>query len=231
MNLFDKLFSNNKFPDESNDGTIKIEGNKIICKGNYGIHSCEVNIDNIQYAYIIVDVNLQSFLFLFDYHQNSIPTVYHGFKKVYEELSKKFKFNNAVFFDNVNRKVELKKEIWRRQYEPTYEVLNGNFKDYENGFEIQSPEKQFVSWETTYEELESNGSIIFKKSPYGQKVLKFKYPIRIGNIILKDFRSYFDNYRRDVPVLNFYTQCFDRFGTDKSYNDLKSILNNDIKVD
>jgi len=231
MNLFDRLFSSNKFPNECNDGIIKIEGNKIICEGNHGIHSCEVNIVDIQYAYVIVNVNNQSFLFLFDYHQNSIPTNYKGFKKVYEELSKKFKFNDAFFFDNVNRKIELKKEIWRRHYEPTYEILSGNFNDYENGFEIQSTEKQFISWDTTYEELEQNENIVFEKSPYGQKISKFKHPIRIGNIILKDFSSYFDNSRTDSPILHFYTQCFDKKGTDKSYDDLKRVLNIDIKVD
>lgn len=89
MSIFDKLFKNQIFPEECNDGTVKIDGNKIICEGNYGIQSCEVNIDDIQYAYVIVNANKQSFLFLFDHHQNSIPTIFKGFKNVYEELSKK----------------------------------------------------------------------------------------------------------------------------------------------
>lgn len=231
MSIFDKLFRKNNFPNECNDGTVKIVGNKIICEGNNGIQSCEVNIDDIQYAYVIVNVNKHPFLFLFDYHQNSIPTIYKGFKKVYEELSQRFKFDDSTFFDNVNRKVELKKEIWRRQYEPTYELLNGNFNDYEKGFEIQSPGKQFISWDTTYKELEKNENIIFEKSPYGQKIAKIKFPIRIGNIIIKDFNSYFDNSRTDSPILHFYSQCYDKKGTDKSYNDLKSVLLNDIKID
>ena len=109
MSIFNRLFKKNNFPDECNDGTVKIVGNKIICEGNHGIQSCEVNIDDIQYAYVIVNVNKQSFLFLFDYHQNSIPTIYKGFKNVYEDLSQRFKFDDSTFFDNVNRKVELKK--------------------------------------------------------------------------------------------------------------------------
>lgn len=231
MSIFNRLFRKNNFPDECNDGTVKIVGNKIICEGNHGIQSCEVNIDDIQYAYVIVNVNKQSFLFLFDYHQNSIPTIYKGFKNVYEDLSQRFKFDDSTFFDNVNRKVELKKEIWRRQYEPTYVLLNGNFNDYEKGFEIQSPNKQFISWETTYKELENNENIILEKSPYGQKIAKIKFPIRIGNIIIKDFKSYFDNSRTDSPILHFYSQCYDKKGTDKSYNDLKSVLLKDIKID
>jgi hypothetical protein len=231
MKIFEKLFNNNKFPKECNDGTIKIVVNKIICEGNHGINSCEVNIGDIQYAYVIVNVNRQSFLFLFDSHQNSIPTIYNGFKNVYKELSKRLKFNDAVFFDNVNKKVELKKEISRRQYEPTYEILNENIDDYDKGFEILSPQRQFISWDTTYEELKRNEDVIFEESPYGQKISKFKYPIRIGNLKLKDFGSYIDNGRTDVPVLHFYTQCFDRFGTDRSYDDLKRTLIKDIGLD
>ncbi|KFC19880.1 hypothetical protein [Chryseobacterium sp. FH1] len=231
MSITDRLFKKNNFPNECNDGTVKIVGNKIICEGNYGIQSCEVNINDIQYAYITVNVNKQSFLFLFDYHQNSIPTIYKGFKKVYEELSKRFKFNDSIFFHNVNRKVELKKEIWRRHHETTYELLNGNFNDYEKGFEIQSPKKQFITWDATYRDLEKNENISFEKSPYGQKIAKIKFPVRIGNIILKDFRSYFDNSRTDSPILHFYSQCFDKNGTDQSYFDLKRVLMNDIKME
>lgn len=230
MSIFEKLFKSDKFPEECNDGTIKIEGNKIICLDNHGILSCDVNIDDIQYAYVIVNANKKSFLFLFDHHQNSIPTIFMGFKKVYEELSKKYKFNDSVFFKNVNKKIELKKEIWRRHYEPTYKILKGDFKDYHIGFEIQSPKKQFISWETTYEELEKIKDVFFETSPYGQKISKFKYPIRIGNIILNDFNSYFYNSRNDVPILKFYTHCFDFEGTDKSYIDLKAILVKDLDL-
>lgn len=70
----------------------------------------------------------------------------------------------------------------------------------------------------------------FETSSYGQKISKFKYPIRIGNIILNNFNSYFDNSRTDVPILNFYADCFDLEGTDKSYIDLKTILVKDLNV-
>jgi len=231
MSFFNRFFKNNKFPQENNDGTIQIIDNKLICKGNHGINSCEVNLDNLQYAYIIINRNKVPYLFLFDFHQNSIPTNFKGFKNAYEQLSKRFNFNDAVFLENVNKKMELKKEIWRKQYESTYAIIEGReYKDYENGFEIHSPQKQFISWETTYEELEKNENTIFKESPYKQKILKFIYPIRIGNILLFDFSIYFDNKRTDVPVLHFYTHCFDKLGTDKSYNDLKNILKNDIKL-
>jgi hypothetical protein len=231
MSIFDRLFNKKKFPDECNDGTVKIIGNKLICEGNHGIHCFEVNIEDLQYAYVIINVNQQAYLFLFDFHQNSIPASFKGFRNVYEELSNRFKFNDAVFFKNVNKKVEVKKEIWRREYEQTFSILNDNHNDYDKGFEIQSPQKRFISWDTTCEELEKNNDVIFEKSPYGHKISKFNYPVRIGNIILKDFSSYFDSGRTDVPVLQFYTQCFDRFGTDGSYNDLKRVLENDIGLD
>lgn len=228
MKLFGRLTGRDQFPEEGNDGTVQIVGDKVICEGNHGLYSCEVNIGNIQYAYVVVNGNRQSFLFLFDFHQHFIPTSYKGFKSVYQGLSKKFGFDDALFFENVNREAELKQEIWRRTYEPTYEISSGDHRDYEEGFEILSPRRPLISWDTTYDELAKSESAIFEKSPYGQKIVKFKYPVRIGKVILRDFGVHYGEARTDVPVKNFFAKCFDRHGTDKSYNDLKGTFASDI---
>ncbi len=219
------------FPEESGDGSLRIIGNKISCEGNYGIYSSEVCIDNLQYAYVTVNSSNQVFLFLFDHHQHYIPVHYTGFKNVYEVLSAKFSFNDAVFFESIYKKEVLKKEIWRRIYEPTYSILNGDFNDYDQGFEIQSPEREFISWKTTYETVENNTSVVFEKSPYGQQLLTFKYPVRFGNIQLMNFYSYFDRVRKDAPVSEFFEQCFNAAATDTSYTDLKHVLVRDLGLD
>lgn len=235
MKIFERLFpfrkKINKFPNESNVGKVKVIGSKIICTENHKINNFEINIDDLQFAYLIIDRNNQSYLLLFDHHYNSIPTNFIGFKNVYEELSDRFKFNNKLFFENVNKKIEFKIEIWRKLNETTYEILHSQHSDYEKGFEIQSPEKNFVSWDTTYDELEKNKNVFFVTSPYDQRIAKFKFPIRLGNILLYDFNVYFNNNRYDVPILKFYAECFDNLSSDKSYFDLKKVLISGIDID
>ncbi|MCE3227232.1 MAG: hypothetical protein K0S32_1783 [Bacteroidetes bacterium] len=219
-----------KFPPETEDGSVEIVGNKIISTGKHGIYNCEVNIDGLQYAYITINTNKQAFLFLFDHHQNSLSVNYRGFGKVYETLSQKFNFDNTIFFDNVNKSHPLKKKIWQRKHRKSYEILEESNLEYAEGFEIQSPEKEFVSWETTYDEFEKNENVFFRTSVYGQKMLCFKYPVKIGNILLRNFEAYFDNPRKDVPVLHFHVECYDEASTDRSYKDLKKILVADIGI-
>lgn len=232
MSLLRKLFNRDsersrKFPEEENVGSISIREGKIICKGNVSFHNCEISIKDIQYVYVIVNDNGQSSLFIFDYHQNWLPTNYIGFSKTYNELSSLFDFDDDVFFENVNKRTKVKKQVWRKIYNATYQILDKSFKDYELGFEIQSPQKKFISWEETYENLK-NTNVYFEESPYGQKITKFKYPVRIGNVLLKDFGSYFDNGRTDVPVLHFYTHCIDKTNSDKSYFEIKKRLKKDF---
>src|SRR5690606_7620048 len=158
-------------------GNIAVEGDKIICKGKDDIHNCEINIKDIQYEYIIVNAQGESFLFIFDYHQNRIPTHYTGFSKAYNLLSARLNFNDEVFFENIYQDIPVKKQIWRKIHAPTYQILSENNKDYESGFEIQSPQKEFISWDATYQELGQCSNVFFEKSPYGQKLLKFKFPV------------------------------------------------------
>jgi len=216
------------FPEESSDGVVTLVGNKIRCEGKNQMGSGDVSIDDLQYAYVTVNNNNQVFLFLFDHHQHYIPVNFTGFKNVYQALTEKFSFNDQLFFESIHKKEILKKEIWRRTYVPNYAILAGDLSDYEEGFEIQSPQPQFVLWETTYQSLENNSAVYFDRSPYGQMLLKFKFPIRIGNIQIVNFFTYFDNVRKDAPVSEYYVDCFDAAGTDKSYIELKQVLTHDL---
>lgn len=217
-----------KFPEEKNAGHISINSDKIICKSDDSFRNCEISIKDMQYAYVIVNVKGESSLFIFDHHQNWLPTNYIGFSEVYNELSSRFNFNDDIFFESIKKSTPQKKEVWRKKYDATYQILNENYNDYELGFEIQSPESEFISWDDTYENLSQKDNVYFEKSPYGQKIAKFKYPVRVGNIIFKDFSSYFDNGRTDVPVLHFFTHCIDKSNSDKSYFELKERLQKDF---
>lgn len=221
----------NIFPLETSDGVVTLVGNKIRCEGNQLFKSDDVSIDDLQYAYVTIDAQNSISLFLFDHHQHYIPVNYAGFQGVYEALTERFLFNDALFFESIHKKEVLKNEIWRRSYEPNYAIVKGDFNDYEKGFEIQSAEPQFISWDTTFSSLESNDAVYFDTSPYGQKRMKFKYPVRIGNIQIDHIYTYFDNLRKDVPVLEYYVNCFNSAGTDKSYEDLKQVLLPDLGID
>ncbi|WP_159023304.1 hypothetical protein [Formosa sp. L2A11] len=238
MSFFDTFFESqaehtHHFPEPTSNGEVKIENNTLICQDfkDKGMRSCVVNLDDLQYVYIkVIDEN-DKYLFLFDHHQNDIPLTYKGFEKVYTQLSETFNFNDAVFFENMTKTERLKKQIWRRKYPKTYTILDTNYSDYNEGFEIQSQPKQFISWESTYDEIKDYENIYFEKSPYDQTLLKFKYPIRIGNVILTTLQAYFDNTRTDVPVLHYYCNCYNDLGNDGSYNDLNKVFTQDLVPD
>ena len=221
----------NKFPVVSATGAVSILGNTINSKGDSYMFTSDVNIDQIQYVYVIVNAKKESFLFLFDHHQHTIPTNHAGFESVYKQLSNRFSFDDELFFKTITNQQVAKKQIWRRTYKPTYDVLQTQHADYGKGFEILSPEPQFISWDTTSADLEINDAVYFAISPYGHSLLKYKYPIRFGNIVLYDIASYFNNVRKDAPVLEFHIDCFDEKATDESYNQLKEVLVRDLGFD
>jgi len=217
---------NEIFTEDSNYGKVKVENDQII-KDN-GQHIDVINLNDLQFVYLNVYDDTFPYFFFFDHHQNSIPSNYKGFRKVYNELSNRFNFNDEEIFKLTNKKSKLKKELWRKKHDQNFEILEGSFDDYDQGFEIQSEPKNFISWDTTSNELEKNPNIFFEKSPYDQNLLKFKPPIRFGNILFHDFSAYFDNHRNDAPVLRFFQNCFSKSGTIESYHQLKKALTNHI---
>ncbi|WP_299780882.1 hypothetical protein [uncultured Formosa sp.] len=238
MSIINTFFGNNQahnnlFPKPTANGEVSIENNILICQdySERSIYNSLVNLDDLQYAYINLKGDGDNYLFLFDHHQNDIPVTFKGFKEVYTQLSQRFHFNNDVFFHNVHKSERYKKRIWIRKYPKNYTVLTENYTDYNAGYEIQSEPKVFLSWETTYADIQQNPHVYFETSPYNQKLLKFKYPVRIGNIILNTLHAYFDNPRTDVPVLHFYSHCYSALGTDDSYYDLKRVLLQDVFKD
>jgi hypothetical protein len=216
------------FPPENTNGNVTLADNKIHYEGTSYFYNGEVLIDQIQYVYVIVNEKRESFLFIFDHHQHTIPTTNNGFAALYTELSRRFLFDDTSFFETISKQEAAKKQIWRRTYEPTYTILPAKHQDYHLGFEILSPEPQFICWDISFADLEKNDAVYLATSPYGQTLLKYKHPIRIGNIILSDVASYVDKVRIDAPLPEFHTDCFDKKGTDKSYNDLKEVLVRDL---
>ena len=226
--LVDKSAIN--FPDESNSGNVWKRANIIFYQKNDNSYTGEINCDKLRYVYLVINIHGEASLFLFDQHQHYIPVNFNGFKDIYIALSEKLGFNDKVFFEYLHSKEIVKKELWRRMRSRNYHIAeDGQRGDYTQGFEIQSPGKEFIAWDTTYAELAENRHVFLEESPYGQKILTFSFPVRVGNISLKNLRAYLDNQRRDdVPMLHFYADCYDEDNSHQSYFELKKALDEDI---
>ena len=115
-----------------------------------------------------------------------------------------------------------------RNLQPNFKILNSEHSDYTKGFEVQSDRKEFISWNTTYAELEQSKCVQIEELEYGEKILYFKTPIRVGNILLEDFSTTLYKGRTDVAVLHYTSDCLDHSGTDAGFHQLKNILSRNL---
>ncbi|MBY0534223.1 MAG: hypothetical protein K2P88_00105 [Chitinophagaceae bacterium] len=224
LKFLKNLFTQKNFPPETEAGTIALEGELIKVYDTESIRTGEIDLSKLSRVYLVTDGEKTPLLYLFDFTEHYIPINFKGFQVVYEYLSNRFEFDDATFFKYVDHAYSIKKKIWTAKHTVNYEILENGPKDQSLGYEIQSPEKEILHWDLTYDQLEQHPAIVFEKSPFGQKIQKFKYPIRIGSILLSDFSSYFDNGRTDAPVLHFYAACSNEEGNDRSYFELKAAL-------
>ncbi|WGU70176.1 hypothetical protein QIU18_11825 [Capnocytophaga canimorsus] len=88
-------------------------------------------------------------------------------------------------------------------------LLSENHTDYHLGFEVQSPEPRFFSWDTTYEEVIAS-PLVEWDSPFDldyevYEYYYFKYPVRVGNLLFSKFEFRIHNtQRRDIAVREYY---------------------------
>ncbi|GIM49139.1 hypothetical protein [Capnocytophaga stomatis] len=88
-------------------------------------------------------------------------------------------------------------------------LLSENHNDYHLGFEVQSPEKQFISWDATYKEVIALPYVErdFDLSNETYEYYYFKYPVRMGNLLFPKFDIRIDNpQRKDIAVQQYYAQ-------------------------
>ncbi|CEN45418.1 conserved hypothetical protein [Capnocytophaga canimorsus] len=88
-------------------------------------------------------------------------------------------------------------------------LLSTNHTDYHLGFEVQSPEPKFFSWDATYEEIIASPWVEWD-SPFDldyevYEYYYFKYPVRMGNLLFSKFEFRIHNtQRRDIAVREYY---------------------------
>ncbi|MDH6305377.1 hypothetical protein M2459_001830 [Parabacteroides sp. PF5-5] len=214
------------------EGTICIDGDRLISKGElkdiwYRNTDWEVEISKIKMACALVGENKNAYLYLYgDDRDQFIPVVYHGFREVYSMLSTRFGFDDELFWKVVTSKEKRKEVIWRKPQE-TYQILD-HFTpgDYEKGLEIQSPEKEFISWDATYDELRQHPLVKIIHGEYSEYIT-FRYPVRIGRLLIWNLKSIVYE-RTDVAVRWYTTDCYNKEATDGSFRDLYTTMLTDL---
>jgi len=202
----------------SSTGTLAVKGKFSIYDGRYKIMELEL-------AYLVIDAQLDRFLFLKTAQkQCTVSLDYEGFQTVYEQLSERFGFDDSLFRKYSRVKKPLKVELWRKIYPANYHILKETFPDAGKGFEIQSPQKKFISWDLPLAELKKEKQVKIKRNSFGSLHLLFAYPVRIGNILLDKLTTIIYCNRTDVPVLQFFAPCYHENNTDQSYWELKKCL-------
>lgn len=195
-------------------------------------HLEKANLQTLKYAYVQILVNVP-FLFLFADHQHYISTELNGFDEIYPELSNRFHFDNTTFFAvSKAKKEDDKVKIWTKKMAQNYQILDSYPDDEDFGYEVYTAPKQMVSWDTTYEQLEALGCVETYFSDFGVKYLRFKYPVRIGALLILQLEIYAENIRVNAPVQEFFVQLYDETNTDQSYQQLRELwIDEDIDID
>jgi len=192
----------------------------------------EASIQLMKYVYVQVLGNVP-FLFIFSSRQHYISTHLNGFDEVYKILSNQFHFDDDIFFAVCKaRKEDEKIKIWSKKIPQNYQLLDEYLNDGDFGYEVYTEPKEMVSWDTTYEELEASGLVESYWTDFDFKYLRFKFPVRVQNILIDQLEIYVNNALPDRPLQEYFVSLYDDTNTDKSYKELRNLwIDDDIEID
>lgn len=208
---------------------VNLDTNEVVYNSSQSFSSGKFMVDDILYAYAVKTKYQKSQIFVFDHHQHRIDSDLPGFGDIVSFLASELNFDVSVFDEIEKSELPLKKEIYRKICPVSYQVLGEYRNDYQYGFEILSDIKEFVYWDTKAQIIMDRDDVYIAKTPYDQNVLRFKHPVRVGNIVFHDLYTHVDGIRFDLPFLMYYGSCFSRENNDSSYNDLKAQFQNDFE--
>lgn len=180
-----------------------------------------VSLNFLSYAYVSF-LGGNGYLYLFDSQQHYISINQKGFTTVYRLLTDRFGFDDEIFFNISNGNVDKKARIWIRKELKNYTILDGNYNDFKNGYEVCSEPPYFVSWDSTYDDLIESGYGKLHISELGSPYFTFGYPIRVGALVLNQLEFYADNDRKDIAVQSYFTCINNGENNDGSYEELRS---------
>jgi hypothetical protein len=227
-NLKNKFEAINKFPIEKEGHEIIIDGNDLIYKFGKVLYSRKIKISELEYIYLIINPKNPdhhgSTMYFSSDHGAYIPTCSIGFKKAFDLLKEKYPLDEELFFSYVNSNEEKTIAIWKKESPTSFSIINNYKDDLKYGFEILSPQREFIKWETTFEALCRNKNTYLKITEHGHKLLYFHYPVRVENIVINNCHVGSNNYRLDIPIQSLSCRCYLENEGIKSYRLLKKAL-------
>ncbi len=193
--------------------------------GEWPYQSFRLPIEEIEAVYVEVDTNLNKNLVLIDpFYHHAIPFSFKGFTVFYQQLSQILRGDDFSLQTDLPRGKPFKIRLWKKIKKQNYTLLEGTFEDIGKGFEVQSPEKVFISWDCPLEELKKKPVVRIRPNSFGSHTLDFTQAVRLGNIVLEDFTAVCFRDREDMPMLHFNSCCCHQQNDDQSYMDLKKAL-------
>jgi len=103
------------------------------------------------------------------------------------------------------------------------EVFDG--KALERGFEVQTPGKAFIDWNTPLGELISLPFVEKLLHENGSQTVRFAYPIRVGRLLLEDLENTVSRSSRlDLPPLSLRSKLYSARRRHDSYFSAKTCL-------
>lgn len=214
---------------------MKGKSNQVYIDGDqlfYEDHSTQetVFLNQLSYAYATV-LGETAYLYLKDDKTHYISIEQTGFAEAYRVLSDCFGFDDKLFYEIVNQSENKKARIWIKQVPKNYEILEAEHNDFTQGFEVLSETPQFISWDTTYEEMLNLGITKAGDTEFTSDYHKFLLPVRIGNLVLNDFGFNARNDRKNIAVLSYSVDLNNGLNTDGSFEELKAFFMNLIPTD
>lgn len=222
MNIFKRK---RRFPNEDKHrGILHLSETQIVIENTAYSREIEViEIGEIEYIYLEICNYSSPGLLIYQGRQHYIPVDYVNTEKLCLQLAKRFNFDMALIYDNIHKEENAVHQLFRTTYQQNFELVTGGQNDYIKGFEIIAPTPCFVPWTTTKGELLNNPHTRLENG-----YLNIVYPVRIGNIILRDFGAYVDNIRPEIALEEYYAKCYATDGSDKSLYLVKEQLERDL---
>lgn len=208
----------------------KEKANQVYIDGDqlfYEDHNTQetVFLNQLSYAYATV-LGETAYLYLKGDKTDYISIEQTGFAEAYRVLSDRFGFDDNLFYEIVNQSENKKARIWIKQVPKNYATLEAEHNDFTQGFEVLSKTPQFISWDTTYEEMLTLGLAKAGDTEFTSDYHTFLYPVRIGNLIINDFGFNAGNDRQNIAVLSYSVDLNNGLNTDGSFEELKAFFMN-----
>ncbi len=230
MGFLSSLFGNDDdhtqyFLPTTGPGSMHLEGHYISYRHTPNASPTRFSVDHIHCVYAEIDYDQQLLLYIYTNREHRLHAHFHGFRELYQTLSEQLELDDRAFFAFIKRGDKRTKQLlWRKKGETTYQLLPGQFDDYFRGFEVQSPQKKFISWDIAYDELMKAEPPLVAPDAEVDTRLNFMYPVRVGSVLFHSFYTFSTNQRTDIAIFRYFADGVHETSSDHSFHELKAHL-------